>query len=450
MNLFTRVKSQFAGFSRMTKTVALTAVLMTAAAGVALSTSGGSKAVEAANCTNNDIIKCGASTPADFIAKTNANATGDLPAIYADYGLVNSQFGKFVSTAKMGTAMRDGRIVVDGMTVATDTSSIGRTGFSYSHPKTIGGKTYYESKTTDVQKSDIPVMVMFDDKGVMQFAVLTACANPINGKPVTPSYSCDQLNKTAVPGKLNTYQFSTKASAANNATVTKVVYDFGDGTKVEKTNPAEVVEHTYSQPGNYVAQVTVSVKVPGSEVTVTSANCKTPIKVQVPFFRCVQLAGVIVDQSKRQYQFTTTASFGNGATFKSASVDYGDGTKDDNLTLVDNKTITVNHTYASAGSYTVTATLVWNDGIKDQSVTCTAKVTPEQPPVSECKPGVAVGSPECSPCEFNSNLPSNSPQCVPAELPHTGTGSTIGLFAGATLFGGLGHFILKRRYASQA
>jgi len=450
MNVLTNFKRQVAGFSRTTKAVAVAAVLLSvAAAGVSSVRTNG---VEAANCTNNDIIKCGASTPADFVAKANANTTGDLPTIYADYGLVNNEYGRFASTAKMGTAYRDGRIVVDGQTVATDTSSIGRTKFSYSTNKVIGGKTYYESKTTQVQKSDIPVMVMFDNKGVMEFAVLTACANPINGKPVTPVYSCDMLNKQAVQGKLNTYRFSTNATATQNATVAKVVYEFGDGTVVEKTNPSEVVEHTYTSAGTKTAKVTVYVNVPGSQVTATSAACATQIEVKIPYFECVQLVGAILNKDQYEYSFTANLRYGNGATFKSASFNYGDGNTANNLPLsADGKSVTANHKYAEAGNYTVTATIVWNDGTKDQNVNCTAKVTPEKPPVSECKPGVPTGSPECEPCPYDSNLPKNSDKCVPpvTELPHTGAGSTIALFSGASLLGGLAHFFLKRRNLAQ-
>lgn len=237
------------------------------------------------DCKTNSIMKCGAGTPSDFITKTQANAPGDLKTVYADYGLVSSDYSRFVSSARAGVVYKsDGRIVVDGQTVATNAYSLGRESKSYSTAKSIGGKTYYQSSVKDVMLNDtLPVMVMFDSKGVMQFAVMDACGNPMTATKVVPSYSCDQLTATAYTAKKDTYNFTVKTSAANGAKVVKAVFDLGDGTTGSITDLNTVVQHTYKTPGTYTATVTVYVSLPGNQtVTVTSVKCKTVVTIAKP------------------------------------------------------------------------------------------------------------------------------------------------------------------------
>jgi hypothetical protein len=73
---------------------------------------------------------------------------------------------RFASQAKLGTLTKDsGNVTVDGKLVATAHTSIGRSAKPYAQPITIGGRTYYESKSTDVMQSNTTVMVMFDASG---------------------------------------------------------------------------------------------------------------------------------------------------------------------------------------------------------------------------------------------------------------------------------------------
>ncbi len=410
------------------------------------------------DCTVNSIIKCGEQSPSAFISRVRANNPSDLQAIYSDFGLVSSDYSKFVTTARSGVALRNGNIVVDGQIVATNASSIGRQGFSYSHPVTIAGKTYFSSANKDVLNQDLPVMVMFNSQGVMQFAVMNACGNPTTGTKVTPRYSCDLLQKTAVSGKLNTYNFTTKASASSNAKVVKVVYNFGDGTTATSTNPATPVQHTYAKPGTFTAQVTVYVSLPGNQtVTVTSANCKTTIVVSPPIQECVALTAFGVDVSKRQYRFTATTKQSNGSTLQSASFDFGDNTSAKNVGPASATTVVTNHTYATAGDYTITSTVNFNTISGVKSATCTAKVTavPEACPIN---PSLPKDSPKCKPCELNPTLPVDSPLCqppvipptTPPELPNTGVGSVVGIFGAATVAGVTAHRLFLSRRLSTA
>jgi PKD repeat protein len=440
------------GFTLRTKLTALVITLFALTGLVAL----GSPRATAAyvqDCKANSIMQCGAGTPADFIAKTRANAPGDLPTVYADYGLVSSQYSKFATTARAGVVYKsDGRIVVDGQTVATNAYSLGRDAKSYSAPKKIGTKTYYQSSVKDVMLNDsLPVMVMFDAKGVMQFAVMDACGNPMTATKITPSYSCDMLQKTAVTGKKDTYNFVAKTSAAGNAKVVKIVYDLGDGTGTTVTDISTVVQHTYKTPGTYTATVTVYVSLPGNQtVTVTSVKCKTVVVVEqpkVPFQSCVSLVGAVLNKEQRNYEFTVTTAQGNGSTLKSASFDFGDGVKANDVAATTATTVKTTHTFAKEGKYTVVAAVSFNTASGVKSVTCTTAVDTGTTPVCATNPNLPANSPECKPCEFNPQLPSNSPDCKkPEVLVNTGAGSVLGIFTVSSIAAGLGYrrFLMRR------
>jgi len=413
-----------------------------------------SSKVHAQDCDNNAIIHCGFQSASQFIqdVQNNSDDLGhhDLHNLYANYGLVPADYTRFVSSARLGTAYKDGRVVVDGQTVATNSSSIGRLasfqGSGYFTKAIYGVGTYYGNTNQQAFHSDsIPVMVMFNNRGVMQFAVLTSCGNPLTGTPVTPAYSCNAIHKTPVPNTPNTYSFTASGSASGNASITHYTYNFGDGSApVVTDNGATAVVHTYTKPGNYKATVTITVSLPGNQtVTATSLPCSTPVSVVAPFYSCVQLTGAFIDKNKFSYSFNATASYGNGATFKSADFNFGDKQVVNGVTPV-GTTVSTTHTYGSAGNYTITATLHFNANGVAKNVTCTASVTPTQPPTPECKPGVPEGSALCTPCQYNSQLPSNSSQCVAptTSLPNTGAGDVIAIFGAVVVAG----FLIFRQF----
>jgi hypothetical protein len=403
------------------------------------------------NCDDNAILKCGFSSTSNFISTVKSNNSGnghsDLQAVYAHYGLEPADYDKFVTSARPGLAYSDGRIVVDGQTVSNNAKSIGRiaayqgSGY-FSTP--INGTTYYgntNQKAYAAGVSSLPVMVLFNAQGVMQFAVLNACGNPEYGTNVTPSYSCNALNESAVSGEANTYKFTTSASAGNNATISKVVYTFGDGSSTTETSPSTPVTHTYTSGGTYTAKVTVYVHLPGNQnITVASTQCQKVITIQIPTYLCVQLNGAILDQSKMSYSFTATAKYSGGATFTSADFNFGDGNTQEGVKPASSSatTITVDHTYTKAATYNASAVLHFMaNGQAVTAAACPAMVTPTTPPTPECKPGVPVGSPDCSPCATNASVPADSAQCMtpPPVLPNTGAGDTIAIFAGVAVAG---------------
>jgi hypothetical protein len=223
-------------------------------------------------------------------------------------------------------------------------------------------------------------------------------------------------------------------SADGGATLTSADFNFGDGSTKKGVNVSRNMAsttHTYTKGTNYTAKATFHVKLPdGATKTVSAPKCATLVKVPVPFFRCVQLNGSILDKDKYSYRFVATTGYGNGAELQGADFDFGDGKKALNVKSKDNgKTIVADHTYAKPGTYHIGAMLHFTaNGKNVNALTCRAYVTPTQPPTPECKPGIPVGSPACTPCEYDNSLPADSPKCLaplPPELPNTGAGNVV-------------------------
>ncbi|MGH7197084.1 MAG: PKD domain-containing protein [Candidatus Saccharimonadales bacterium] len=388
------------------------------------------------DCSPNSILKanvgggCGTMSASEFRTDYKTNKEGDLPAIYNHFGLQSGEIDRFASSAKKATAYKDGRIVVDGQTVATDAYSIGRQQITGNNQKfTIGGKTYWGGPNSgNFGSSSIPAYVMFNDDGLMEFAVLTSCGNPTNGKKVTPKYSCDKLNMNPVSGKKNTYNFTTNATATNNAKIVKVIYDFGDGSaKVEKTKPSDVVTHTYAKPGNYTAKVTVVVSLPGGKTkTVTGVQCTKPVKVEEekkPFFACKNLVVTTINKEEREYRFTVTSEQRDGPKLAKADFNFGDGQSVTGVAPTNENTAMATHKYAKdlEGTVNITATVYATSGDKDANDNkCVAKLDFKAPPPEECKPGVPVGDERC---EEKPEAPQVLPSTGPAEI----IGGTLGL-----------------------
>ncbi len=394
-------------------------------------------AASSSGCDDYAIMRCGAADAAGFIAKANQDQPGDLKAIYANFGLAPSDYSRFRNTAQHGTLYNDGRIVVDGVVVGHSTLNISRVhDSSFSQPVTINGKTYWGgSFGSTYHANTASVLVMFNDRGVMQFAAIDSCGNPQRITAEHPSYSCDLLQKNKVSGQDNSYTFTTKASAAHGAQVVKAVYDFGDGTSQTVSDLSQPVLHHFSK--SATVRVTVTVKLPGGGTqTVTSADCATRITVATtppppqpnPYAQCLNLTADKLDTY--MYRFTAKARFGNGAKFTSADMNFGDNTAVVTGLKAHGDMVTVKHTYAKVGTYTATATLHFTTAQgKAGTSTCQVSITPTEV-VHYCKPGVKEGSPDCS----------------PKQLVNAGPGTIVAtVFGGVSAVAGVAHFVIRKR-----
>jgi hypothetical protein len=441
-------------FTRILHTTKRTKLLVAAVLAVVASSTGlGVHKAQAAmitDCSANSIISCGVTSAADLITKIKANQQGDLPAIYASFGLKPEDYDAFAKEAKMGMATRGGEIIVDGQKVATSTWSIGRSAKSYSTPVSVNGKTYHKSASTDVMMQDLPVYVWFDANGKVKAAVIAACGNPMNGTGVTPSYKCEQLRSTPVKDQANTYQFNASAPVAGNATISRVVYDFGDGTpQVTMTNPSDIVTHTFTGTGSFNAKVTVYVKLPGGqEVSVSGTGCAKKIVVAAPApakpakpavkaaWQCTNLKATPKSNSDDSFTYTLRASASlTKARLVSADFDFGDGDTQAGLetSSTTSNTIAVDHTYAEAGDYTAKATLTFeaNDGAEAEGDSTTAT----------CEVAFTIKKP----AQTTAVLSSSTTKSSTPELPNTGAAGVAGVVGGVSALGTLGYRLRASR-----
>jgi hypothetical protein len=413
------------------------------AALLAVSGAFGARASAAQDCDENAIIFCGFSSPSDFISKVQVANDGhghaDLQSVYAAYGLTPDMYGQFVASSRQGTAFKDGRIVVDGQVVGTGGRTIGRiasfqgAGF---FSQNINNVTYFGNSTQQAFAADsIPITVLFNAQGQMQFAVLNSCGNPESAAKVAPSFACNALNKAAVSGQANTFTFTTSASATTNASIAKLVYDFGDGSApVTTSSPSAPVTHTFARSGTFTAKVTVFVHLPGNQtVAVPSVHCQTVITVTppptpvVPVVSCLQLTAIVNDQNKMSVTFTATPAGTSGnARLVSGDFNFGDGNVQTNVGVNDVNTITTTHTYTAANNFTASAVLHFSVNGQQQlatSAACMAAVTTAAPP---------------------------APPSQPTALPNTGAGDVIGIVAGTTALGTAGYRLHLRRRVNRS
>jgi len=441
------------------------------------------KASAAGDCSGNSVMTCGYSTPADFINKVKANndghGHGDLQAIYRAFGLESNIYDRFASKARSGVLYRDGRIVVDGQEVGNSANTFGRYQSYHSGPgMLVQGGIYGNtpSRTFSPSLSSLPVDAMFDNDGTTWVVVLRDCGNPVTFNPVRSSGSCNAINKTAVPGKANTYSFTTSASVSGNAKIAKVIYNFGDGTpEVSESNPAAAVTHTFSnaKTTSYKVSVRVVVSLPGAQTKeVTAAGCATTVDVIAATYECVKLAYEVVDKAKFSYKFTVTAKVGGNAKFSSADFTFGDGTSQ-KAVVPTGMTAVASHVYPKDGDYLATATLNFDAGGVAKSIECKTLVTlaplcpydatlpKDSPnckkPVCEFNPQLPADSPDCKKpvCQYNPQLPPDSPDCkapVAGTLVNTGPGSIAAIVAGVAALGAFLYrqFVYKRKRTAMA
>jgi hypothetical protein len=407
----------------------------------------------------------GAADRTELVKDLRDNKPGDLQTIAAKYGLASSEYDRFGSTAVQGTLFRDGHLEVNGQTVMTSSWTMGREKFnSKREAVTVGGKTYYQSATDDSFADGVkslPVMVMFDKSGVVETAFVNACGNPVTkGNKVTPGATCDAVQATQADktNKPNTYTFTTKATMKANTTLSRVVYTFSDdNTSVTKTSLTAGVDHTFKKDGKVT--IKVYVKVPGNnELEITSVNCRKQITYVPPFYVCTALVATALDQQKRNFRFTVKTSSDKNTTVKSADFTLDSANTTTGVTTKDSKdNIYKEYSFTDTKEHTIVAKVNFNtvDGVK--SASCTAKVTPSELP--KCTvPGHENLPPNDEQCGYcKQDIPKGDKRCeeTPAQpqvlaLTATGPEGIVGLFAGTSIFGAIGHRVFTKRRSNRA
>lgn len=410
---------------------------------------GTSNATLPRDCDNNSIIYCGGITPSELASRYNANKTGDLKTVYHSYGLSDYEMTHAGTSAKMGEVHRDGRVTVNGETVATGATSIGRQQLYANRTKVkIGNKYYYEgSPEYSYAKGveSIVAYVFFDNDGNFKAAVMTSCGNPVHAHPKPkPVYACTAL--TADKISRTERKFTAKATAKNGATIVSYTYDFGDGKTV--TTASTTQSHTYDMAKDYTAKLTVNVKVNGQMKSVSGPACQTVITVSTPpptpEYLCNALTVDKIDRT--HFKFTTDYTVTH-ATFKSVEYVIRDASGSEIARISGD-------TYAQdkPADYSVQAYVTVDVNGTEKTVTgdnCKQPFTvtpPNKVQVCDQSTGKIITVEEKDQGKYK---PVGDVACqhIPvAELPHTGPaeiiGSTVGL---GSLIAAVGYYVASRR-----
>lgn len=234
----------------------------------------------------------------------------------------------------------------------------------------------------------------------------------------------DQLPKgiSYVPGstKLKSSNYPNGLDVTSNALVTDGITtgNYAPGAagyvmfeaKLDKANELACGENTLRNIG-YVQPEGMNYYYNTADVVVNKA-CENQ-----PVYSCDQFT-LTADKNRMVTvtKFSYTAK--DGATFKNAVINWGDNTSE----LTTNNVLGQKHTFAKDGEYTVRATAHFT--VNGQDVTS----------VGNCTQKVSFNTP--------TTPPTTTP---PTELPNTGAGDVIGLFAAVTAAGAIAHRFMSRR-----
>lgn len=142
------------------------------------------------------------------------------------------------------------------------------------------------------------------------------------------------------------------------------LWSFGDGA----TGSGPNVTHTYAQDGGYTVRLIVRDPLGLADTVTTTATVSNVAPAIASFAGATLLPGET---------YSATGSFTDpGADLWTATVDYGDGSGTSALGL-SGKTFALSHTYAAAGSFTVTVRVSDDDATSSRATTVTV-LTPAQ------------------------------------------------------------------------
>lgn len=241
------------------------------------------------DCDNNAVINCGAPTTNTIVSAYNNQSS--VRDIYSAFGIQASEISSLGDTAVAGTVTKSGDVYVGNQLVATNVVTAGRETIPGSTEAHFGNTTFFKrAPSVSFHRNALTAYVVLKD-GQFQFALLSACGNPVTGTPVPPKHAelvCKQLLLT--PGDIDTksgdqaYTVAAEASVSNGS-ISSYDFDLGNSKSKNVTSSQTSVNAgtvTYA-PGTYHLKVTVS-GVAGDQFTVAPASvtCTGEFTVKPP------------------------------------------------------------------------------------------------------------------------------------------------------------------------
>ena len=133
-------------------------------------------AQQTGDCDDNAVIRCGAFSASAL----HSSMTGDVPAIFAHYGINQNDFNSLTT----GTVRRDGTVWVNGRMVATQAISVGRQDMPGSTPVPNLG-IYERPPSVSFASNELAAFVKMNN-GQFVYAIIQSCGNPVKATPVAP------------------------------------------------------------------------------------------------------------------------------------------------------------------------------------------------------------------------------------------------------------------------
>lgn len=367
--------------------------------------------------TGNDGATC--QTATDLTKVMNAfysNAGSIIPGMSATDG--NTMLAVSCKDGTLRTSSCNGTVLGTNMRIGARWNLPGNSDFQQ-----ILGHVYTHSPSTFFSDdfSAVPTLVhMNPSTGTVDFAIWLPCANVITVTPVKPQQTivCDFLHATPAANSVTDFTFDAQGHT-QNTTISTFTFDFGDNSQklivnAQPGSSADVfvannIKHSYVQT---TSQQTFTAKVFVNDTTTTPDTCQVqitiPPKQQESSFSCKSLQAPSTLAVNQTGTFVITANAMN-VQIKTYNFDYGDGTVNHVATPTDT------HSFATAGTHTVTASVTTTTGATSDIIpACTASVSTPQPPTA---------------------------------LVNAGPGSIFGLFAVTAAAGALFHrFVLRKKF----
>jgi len=241
--------------------------------------------------------------------------------------------------------------------------------FDFGDGTVTGSQPLPTASHTYEQAGTYTVRVTVIDTGGLSSAATTQVTVEEGDAPPAAALT---LSPSSGPAPLNVSADASGSRDDDETPIATYAFDFGDGT-VKGPQAAATAEHRYRDPGAYTVKVTVT-DTAGLSATATTQVSVTEVADAPP------AATLTVTPGSGRAPLTVTADASSSTDtdqtpIASYKFDFGDGS-----VTGPQSSPTANHTYQSAGTYTLTATVTDTAGLSSTATTQVSATPPDLPP----------------------------------------------------------------------